>query len=210
MNEKRFGDIKPVDDVVLVLGEKEFKLKPPNNETVAKIEQWHTARTNEKKNFLEIIQNLGLDMQAMTELLCIVIQASNDPAPSLEWLSKHVNTMNWIECGKALMQAAFNAQPEPEEPSAEQIEKTVFSDNQEIDFKKILRVALERGIRYEEFWKMTLREVFAVISEESENKTPVSPNYDPNWIKKSMENAKEKGTEQNPGKILLGIFGKAS
>ena len=176
----RLGDIFPKEDVVLVLGDNDYKINPPSLETLGKIEQWFEAVTGQKKRWHQIFgDSTNISTKNFAEFIKILLDASNDISPTLEGLMKMINTANFSYCCEAILRAVKSGSPEPDANN-----KNV--SNTPAAWDVIMRHGLEVGIGYDEMKHMTIRELYGVLVDHSKTekeKEPLKlhPNYNPKW-----------------------------
>jgi hypothetical protein len=216
----RLGDIFPRKDIVLVLGDREYKILPPSMETLARIEQWYETATGQKKRWNEIFQDTtALSIADFVDFMKIVIDASNEETPTRDALMKKINTANYAQCITAVARALTDSMPEETEQSS-----SSKSDGP-VDWRDILQFAcMEKGLKWEEVRSMTIRELDALlvpsnklkkeVVKEEKPQVPLDTRFEivdgirPRWLVDAMQNARDKGIETNPDIIKHKIVSK--
>jgi hypothetical protein len=202
---KRLGDIFPKDDVLLVLGGKEYKLQPPSLKTLSKIEHWYESITKEKLRWNEIFgKTTELTIENFVQFVRIMLEASNSLVPTEEELLNVINTVNYGQCVQAIGSAMINGTPEASEKSS-------GNSSGVLDWQAAIQFAVqEKNISYAEFQAMTVREFEALLARPKEEKQlsvnatkeePGKPDplheivdgLRPRWLVDAMDKARKDG-----------------
>lgn len=180
----RLGDIYPRKDVVLVLGNHEYKVNPPSLETLASVEQWYEGITGQKKRWHEIFGDTReLTTRQFAEFIKIMLDYSNEVTPTLDGMMKMINTGNFSACCEAIAKAVQASAPEATGEKSS-------GNSAPAAWESIMRSGIEFGLGYEEMKGMTMRELYALLveqpkqsKEQAENVVSVDGDHSLDWLK---------------------------